>query len=220
MLSLSEIKPPIQDIYRPADSGRNKGGLTRLAGADYPPEAKSAGCNPAEDRRDFDVKERAFSSLVLVVLALAFCGCAVRAVRTTEWGDLNAERRVLIATQTSEFKEAVVARIVEGLKEDLYYVKVIDLKALKGEPATEYDAIVVVNTCKAWSMSRGASRFVKNFEEREKVVLLTTAGGGDWMPKLGGLDAITSASKSNKVEPLANEIVGKVQKILNPVDAE
>ena len=56
---------------------------------------------------------------------------------------------------------------------------------------------------------------LKNFEDKEKIVLLTTSGGGDWMPKPAGVDAISSASKSNKVEPLADEIVGKVRKILN-----
>jgi len=165
------------------------------------------------------VKNRAISSLVLVVVVLAFCGCAVRAVKTTEAGDPRAGNKVLIATQRSEFKEAVVSRIVEDLREDLCYVKVIDLKALKDEPATLYDAVVVVNTCKAWRMTRGASRFVKDFEDKEKVVLLTTAGGGDWMPKSAGVDAVSSASKSQKVDPLADEIVGKVRKILGPDDA-
>jgi hypothetical protein len=165
------------------------------------------------------VRNRAISSLVLVVVGLAFCGCAVRAVKTTEAGDPWAGNKVLIATQRSEFKEAVVSRVVEDLRADLCYVKVIDLKALKDEPATEYDAVVVVNTCKAWSLTRGASRFVKNFEDKEKVVLLTTAGGGDWMPKSAGVDSITSASKSQKVDPLADEIVGRVRKILGPDDA-
>jgi len=166
------------------------------------------------DRRATDVKERAFSSLALVAVALVAFGCAVRAIKTTETGDPRARNKVLIATQRSEFKEAVVSRIVEDLRKDLHYVKVIDLRALKDEPAREYDAIVVVNTCKAWRMSRGASSFVKSFEEKEKVVLLTTAGGGDWMPKSVGVDAITSASKSQKVDPLADDIVGRVRRIL------
>ena len=166
------------------------------------------------DRRATDVKERAFSSLALVAVALVAFGCAVRAIKTTETGDPRAHNKVLIATQRSEFKEAVVSRIVEDLRKDLHYVKVIDLKVLKDEPAREYDAIVVVNTCKAWRMSRGASSFVKSFEEKEKVVLLTTAGGGDWMPKSVGVDAITSASKSQKVDPLADDIVGRVRRIL------
>jgi hypothetical protein len=151
---------------------------------------------------------------------LVFFGCAARAVKTTEWGDVRADQRVLIATQRSEFKEAVVSRILEDLRKDLCYVKVIDLRGLKDEPTAEYDAVIVVNTCKAWSLSRGASRFVKDFEDKEKVVLLTTAGGGDWMPKSAGVDAITSASKSQKVDPLAHEIVGRVRKILNPDDAK
>lgn len=161
------------------------------------------------------MKGLAFFSLVLAAAALAFCGCAVRAVKTTEAGDPGARQRVLIATERSEFKEAVVARIVEELEKDLCYVKVIDLKRLKHEPASDYGAVVVVNTLKAWSLSRRASRFVKSFPDKQRVVLLTTAAGENWKPRALGVDAITSASKTHKVEPVAEEISGKVRKILN-----
>jgi hypothetical protein len=161
------------------------------------------------------VKNRVFSSLVLVIAGLVFCGCAAKAVKTTEWGELKADRRVLIATQRSEFKEAVVLRVVEDLEKDPCYVKVIDLKKLKDEPATDYDAIVVVNTCKAWRLTGGASKFVKAFPDKDRVVLLTTAGGEDWKPKSVEVDAITSASKEQKADPVAEEIVSRVRKILD-----
>jgi len=158
-------------------------------------------------------------ALVPAIVGLVFYGCAAKAVNTTEWGDLKADQRVLIATQRSEFKEAVVSRIVEDLENDLYYVKVIDLKRLENEPATDYDAVVVVNTCKAWRLTGGASKFVKTFPYTDKVVLLTTAGGEDWKPKSVGVDAITSASKEQKADPVAEDIVGRVRKILGPDDA-
>jgi len=66
---------------------------------------------------------------------------------------------------------------------------------------------------------RGASKFVKAFPDKDKVVLLTTAGGEDWKPKSVEVDAITSASKEQKADPVAEEIVGRVRKILNPDDA-
>ncbi len=160
------------------------------------------------------MKNGVFKALVLVIVGLAFCGCAAKAVNTTEWGDLKADQRVLIATQGSEFKEAVVSRVVEDLEKDLCYVKVIDLKRLEHEPATDYDAIVVVNTCKAWRLTRGASKFVKEFPDKDKVVLLTTAGGEDWKPKSVEVDAITSASKEQKTDPVADEISRKIRSIL------
>ena len=168
------------------------------------------------ERRTSQVKDRRFFCTVLIIVALAFCGCAFRAVKTTEAGDPRAGKRVLIATQQSEFKEAVVSKIVEDLKKDLCYVRVIDLKRLEDQPAADFGAIVVVNTCKAWSLSRGASKFVKRFPDKDRVVLLTTAGGEDWKPKSVEVDAITSASKAQKADPVAEEIVGKVRKILSP----
>jgi hypothetical protein len=167
------------------------------------------------DRRTFEMKDRAFHSLLLILASLVVCGCAVRAVRTTEVGDPGTDRRVLIATQRSAFKEAVVSRIVEDLEKDLFYVRVVDLKRLENEPAADFDAIVVVNTCKAWKLTRSASRFVMEFPDKEKVVLLTTAAGEDWRPKSVGVDAITSASKDHKADPVAQEIVQKVRNILD-----
>jgi hypothetical protein len=166
-------------------------------------------------RRASKVKDRLFFSIVLMAIALAFSGCAVRAVQTTEAGDPGAGKRVLIATQQTEFKEAVVSKIVEDLEKDLCYVRVIDLKQLEDAPAADFGAIVVVNTCKAWSMSRGASKFVKRFPDKDRVVLLTTANGEDWKPKSVEVDAITSASKVQKADPVADEIVQRVREILN-----
>ena len=166
------------------------------------------------------MKDRVFSALVLVVASLAVCGCAAKAVNTTEWGDLRADQRVLIATQRSEFKEAVVSRVVEDLEKDRFYVKVIDLERLEHEPAKDYDAIVVVNTCKAWRLTGGASKFVKAFPDKDRVVLLTTAGGEDWKPKSVEVDAITSASKDQKADPVAEDIVARVRKILGAEGAE
>lgn len=165
------------------------------------------------------MKKVVYKSIAFAIVGLAFSGCAAKAVKTTEWGDLKADRRVLIATQRSEFKEAVVSRLVEDLEKDLCYVKVIDLKKLEIDLARYYDAVVVVNTCKAWRLSGGASKFVKAFPDKDKVVLLTTAGGEDWKPKSVEVDAITSASKEQKADPVADEIARKVRKILNPDDA-
>jgi hypothetical protein len=162
------------------------------------------------------MQKRRLFLVAVISAAIASSGCAVRAVKSTETGDPKAEKRVLIATQRSEFKEAVVSRVVEELERDLCYVKVIDLKRLEGEPAGSYDAVVVVDTCKAWSPSRRASRFVKQFPDKERLLLLTTAGGEGWKHGALGVDAITSASKAYKVDPVADEIFGKVRKILNP----
>ncbi len=161
------------------------------------------------------MKHRAFALIVLAMAVLAFGGCAAKAVKTNEWGDLKSDQRVLIATQRSEFKEAVVSRIAEDLEKDLCYVRVIDLKELEIDTATDFDAVVVVNTCKAWRLTGGASKFVKEFPDKEKVVLLTTAGGEDWTPKAVKVDAITSASEEKKADPVAEDIVGRVRKILD-----
>ncbi|MCK5733788.1 MAG: hypothetical protein KAI38_06350, partial [Candidatus Latescibacteria bacterium] len=78
-------------------------------------------------------------ALVMFVLA----GCASQ-VEVIERGDSNCGKRVLIATQQSAFKDAVVAGIVEELDKDSCYVKIIDLKRLTEESIAHYSALVIV----------------------------------------------------------------------------
>ena len=152
-----------------------------------------------------------YGALMVFVLS----GC-VSQVEVIERGDRNCERRVLIATQQSEFKDAVVSGILEGLDEDSCYMKVINLKKLADESTAHYDVLVVVNTCKMGRLNGRARRFFKHVQEKEegKIILLTTVGSGDYEPKIGKVDAITSASEMEKAGALAERIAGKVRAFL------
>jgi menaquinone-dependent protoporphyrinogen IX oxidase len=141
-------------------------------------------------------------------------GCASQ-VEVIERGDRDCGKRVLIATQQSAFKDAVVAGIVEKLGKDSCYVKVIDLKKLAGESIAHYDALVIVTTCKMWRLNRHVRKFFKHLPEKDegKIILLTTIAQ-KYDSKMGQVDAITSASKMEQAGVVAESIVGKVRALL------
>jgi len=58
----------------------------------------------------------------------------------------KSEIRVLIATQGSEFKDAVVAGVVDHLKRKGAYIKVIDVSALPQVNENKWNAVVVLHT--------------------------------------------------------------------------
>ena len=145
-------------------------------------------------------------ALVMFVLS----GCASQ-VEVIERGDRNCEKRVLIATQQSEFKDAVVAGIVEELGKEPCYVKVIDLKKLTEESIAHYSALVIVTTCKIGRLNRHARKLFKHVQEEEGKIILLTTVGQKYDSKMGQVDETTSASEMEKAGAVAESIVGKVR---------
>jgi len=63
-------------------------------------------------------------------------------------------RQVLIAVESSDFKTAVATRVAEALRRDGYEVTTIKLDRLTTDDVPAYQAIVVINTCRAWRPTR------------------------------------------------------------------
>ena len=122
------------------------------------------------------------------------------------------DQRVLIATQGSEFKDAVVAQVIEHLRQRPVYIKVIDVSLLPGVSAAEWSAVVVLHTWENWKPQLDAKRFLRRVKEPEKVVVLSTSGAGD--EKMAGMDAITASSSMEEVPAYAGEIVARLEPLL------
>jgi hypothetical protein len=107
--------------------------------------------------------------------------------------DSSLQPRVLIATQKSEFKGAVVGEIVEHFKSWPAYVKVIDVSALDQIDESQWTAIAVVHTWEMRKPPAAVGAFVQRVRDPHKVIALTTSGRGDFKLE-GGVDVISSAS--------------------------
>ena len=158
------------------------------------------------------MKSKLVYGILSIALGVALFGCAER-MATMEKGDKSSNKRTLITAEQSEFKQAVVQRIAETLEKEGGFVKVADVKSLLDESMGDYQAIVIVSTCKASRLNRRVRKFLESADEQEKqkIILLTTAGGEDWQANVPGVDAITSASKMGKADAVAETVIEKVR---------
>ena len=133
--------------------------------------------------------------------------------RPFEVNDPHSKPRVLIATQGSEFKDAVVSGVIDHLKTRAAYVKVIDVSALSGVAEDEWDAIVLVHTWEMHKPQADAQAFVNRARSIPKMVVLSTSGAGDF--KMEGIDVISSASTIADVPARVEAIIEKVDAVLD-----
>ena len=122
------------------------------------------------------------------------------------------KHRVLIATQGSEFKNAVVAGIVDHLKQRHAYIKVIDVAALPQVNENKWNAVVVIHTWENWKPQADAKAYLERVQDLSKVIVLTTSGRGDY--KMEGVNAITSASVMTDISARILDIKNRLDSIL------
>ncbi len=91
-----------------------------------------------------DIRRR--GRLLLIFLSLILWGCASPPVETTQSGPVAvSKKRVLIATQNTKFKQAVVSEIRNALNNNSFYIKVVDIKNLRYQGTREFSAVVIIN---------------------------------------------------------------------------
>lgn len=132
--------------------------------------------------------------------------------RSFEVNAPELDRRVLIATQESRFKEAVVDAVVSRLRQRPVYIKVIDLSLLSGVQAAEWSALVVLHTWENWKPQLEAKRFVRRANAPEKVVVLTTSDDGE--EKLAGVEEILATAELTEAPLYAEAILARLEPLL------
>lgn len=120
----------------------------------------------------------------------------------------NSKYNLLIATQGSAYKRALVDSIIEKLKNREIAVKVIDVSALLDVDVEKWNAIVILHTWESWRPQQDAMRFVHRNQNASNTIVLSTSGQGDL--KIKGIDGMTSASNLADVDKDAAEIVRRI----------
>jgi hypothetical protein len=132
-------------------------------------------------------------------------------VETFEVNTPEREPRVLIATQGSEFKDAVVVGVVGHLKQKHAYIKVIDVAALSQVNVDNWNAVVVIHTWENFKPQADAKAYLERVKDSSKVIVLATSGRGT--NKIEGVDAISSASVMADVSARTLAITNRLDSI-------
>ena len=148
---------------------------------------------------------------MLIFLSLVLWGCASPPVETTQSGPVAvSKKRVLIATQNSKFKQAVVSEIRNALNNNSFYIKVVDIKNLRYQGTREFSAVVIINRALAGRPDPRVESYIDNEPQKNKIIILTTGILDAWKPDTEGVDAMTSASVISKSDKIAQKVVSKV----------
>jgi hypothetical protein len=168
-------------------------------------------------------KDYVVLSILIVWVCIIQLSCAVPRLLWPQVDiqpyELNApwlEKKILVASRSSEFKDAVVEKIREAFKDEPVYMRFIGINQLEQEHDADYTAVVLINTCIAWGMDPDVVTFLDHYEGQGNIIVLTTSGDGDWLPDMGGrtFDAISSASEKPRIDGVADEIINKIRLLL------
>lgn len=121
-------------------------------------------------------------------------------------------QNVLIATQGSKYKDAIVNGVVDYLLSKPVYIKIIDVSNLNKVTINEWNAIVILHT---WEISKppiAVKEFLKDNYSSNQIIVLSTSGNGD--EKITDVDAITGASLLRDVPNHVDTIIDMLDNLL------
>lgn len=151
-----------------------------------------------------NAKKLLLAMLVLAVCFFSFLGWymvrySMDVVESFDVSVPNATHRLLIASQGSNYKEAVVSGVITELKEKPVFISVMDVSSLSDINVDQWNVVLILHTWESWEPQVDAKNFLDSLSSSElkKVIVVTTSGRGDY--KTEGVDAITSASSLSDV---------------------
>ncbi|MFH1038351.1 MAG: hypothetical protein V1789_06770 [PVC group bacterium] len=154
-------------------------------------------------------------SLMIIIFGVYLLVHRQRTAAHFEVNSPELEKKMLIATQGSAFKDAVVAAVVKEVGSRPIYIKVIDVSKLDGVEEDRWDAVVLIHTTEAWKLQPDVERFLSRAKDPGRVILVTTSGSGEWKADDFDVDTITSASRPAEQEPVAAAIVGRLSTLVD-----
>lgn len=121
-----------------------------------------------------------------------------------EINDPESGKRILIATQDTDFKNAYVELLCESMEGEAVYVRGIDVGELDHVLAEEWDNILIINSF-VIRLNKHVHKMIANSTDPEKFLVFVTSGGADWQPEEDfKVDAITSASHQIYIDDLVD----------------
>ncbi len=156
--------------------------------------------------------------LIIVIALFAFLTWykfkyAMDIAEAREINTTSAPIHLLIATQGSDFKEQIVERVINEFKSDSIYIKVIDVTSLPDLFETSWNAVFIMHTWENWEPQEDAASFIKNWDDKSKLVVLATSGDGGYV--IEGIDGISAASLPEQVDAKSKEVIDRLKPLLS-----
>lgn len=162
--------------------------------------------------------------LIIVLILVLLLGGGVLAYRlmraqgVVEDQGINSDiesPKLVIATQQSNYKDQVIAQVIEDLENEEINILITDVTRLEELNDSDWDALVILTTVESSQIQENSYNFLENHKnDFDKIGVVYTADSNDWNDNDLGIDAIASSSSNSNVEECAQAIIDKSNDIL------
>ncbi len=155
-----------------------------------------------------------FLLIGLIILSLWYgITFSMDVVSTYEVNEPSLEKKLLIATQGGDFKNAITSAVIERYNLDAVYIRAVDVTTLDTIDPKPFTAILVIHTWEYWKPPKTVSAFRERAKEyNNKMVYLATSGDGNY--KIDGVDALSGESILANAPLFVDNINHKLSTIL------
>jgi hypothetical protein len=131
-----------------------------------------------------------------------------------------SKKRVLLAWEKTDFKQALVDEMERGLtQQGCEVTKVLHSKRGLEVKAADFDAVFITNSGVNSKIRPWITEWLAANKAQAGRILLHTTQTRDW-EVIADVDAVTSASSKSGVKALAADYVARIGKILAPTGAK
>ena len=114
-------------------------------------------------------------------------------------------KKVLIATQGSEYKDGLTQALINELKSKDAYIKVIDVTGLDQTTRKEWDTIIFMHAWEIGEPHESVANFIGDSFDQNTMFMITKADDDE--SYMEGIDGITGESSVANIENHTNEII-------------
>ena len=151
--------------------------------------------------------------LTAISLVLLIAGCSILGLRKPPVQEVKGDNVVCFLYKTGTFKSDVVKNVTQFLTgKDLRIVTDI-VKNAKYYNATDYGAVIYMAEYWAWHTPWHTKKYFNINKGSDNIIFVITSGDPDVTIKKP-FDAVTSASKPDRVEPVSQEIIERLDHIV------
>ncbi len=132
-----------------------------------------------------------------------------------ELGPKTSERKVLLATEPTRFKDALIQEMIRLLNDGQTYILIVNhsRNGLNDIDPRQFKAVFISNSGATAQVRPWVLQFLNRVKDFDQNIILHTTQTTVWTPPVK-VDSVTSASDMGAVRRLAQEYVERIKKLL------
>ena len=153
--------------------------------------------------------------LVIAVLVFLFWYRAEYSMEISPSYSINTPEsgaELMIITQKSDFKDAVVSEVVSHFQDLDVFIRVTDVTRIPELKLTEWNTVVVFHTWEFGKPPKEVRLLLDAGFDDSHMLFFTTSGDGD--VQIDGVDGISGASIMSEVPAKAKEVIQKIEMMM------